>query len=312
MVANIFAATLFRRVDDNVADSLYNYIPTEWICIMFVALFGVSTFIHVCQTFRYRMWWLFPTVVLCGLAECLGWGARLWSSQNPPLLTPYLIQISATIIAPTPLVAANFVILGRIIGKLGSRYSRLSPMWYTIIFCSCDLVSLAIQAFGGATASTALLNHNDPAHGGHIMLGGIGFQLMSITVYATCAAEFFVRFWNDKPVRGSHKFGEGRTARIDTQMKIMIIGLTFNTTCLFIRAVYRTIELADGWSGRIISTQLYFNVLDGAMITLAIYTLNFIHPGIFLYEGSSTRLVKDKDVMSIVSSSTLDWRSVRL
>jgi len=38
-----FAATLFRRVDDNVADSLYNYIPTEWMCIVFVALFGVST-----------------------------------------------------------------------------------------------------------------------------------------------------------------------------------------------------------------------------------------------------------------------------
>ena len=37
------AAALLRRVDDNVADSLYNYIPTEWICIMFVALFGVST-----------------------------------------------------------------------------------------------------------------------------------------------------------------------------------------------------------------------------------------------------------------------------
>jgi len=37
------AAALLRRVDDNVADSPYNYIPTEWICIMFVALFGVST-----------------------------------------------------------------------------------------------------------------------------------------------------------------------------------------------------------------------------------------------------------------------------
>lgn len=66
-------------------------------------------------------------------------------------------------------------------------------------------------------------------------------------------------------------------------------------------AVYRTIELADGWTGRIIHTQVYFSeststflerrpadgrvrldVLDGAMIVLAIYTLNFAHPGIFL------------------------------
>jgi hypothetical protein len=66
------------------------------------------------------------------------------------------------------------------------------------------------------------------------------------------------------------------------------------------RAVYRTIELSDGWTGRIIGTQVYFSayfqlhfqfysniikivdVLDGAMIVLAIYTLNFVHPGVFL------------------------------
>jgi len=67
----------------------------------------------------------------------------------------------------------------------------------------------------------------------------------------------------------------------------MIYGLIFNTTCLFIRAVYRTIELSDGWKGRIISTQLYFNVLDGAMVTMAIYTLNFTHPGFLLRDSLS-------------------------
>ena len=38
-------------------------------------------------------------------------------------------RISCTIIAPTPLVAANFVILGMIIDKLGDHYSRLSTKW---------------------------------------------------------------------------------------------------------------------------------------------------------------------------------------
>jgi hypothetical protein len=74
------------------------------------------------------------------------------------------------------------IILGKIIHKLGSRYSRLSPKWCTyiffavhllslpslfiatdtIIFSSCDLVSLVIQAVGGATASTAVSNNDDP------------------------------------------------------------------------------------------------------------------------------------------------------
>lgn len=56
------------------------------------------------------------------------------------------------------------------------------------------------------------------------------------------------------------------------------------------------IELEDGWGGRIITTEVYFStcsdvvvpfaalidsidVLDGAMITLAIYVVNIFHPG---------------------------------
>jgi hypothetical protein len=42
-------------------------------------------------------------------------------------------------------------------------------------------------------------------------------------------------------------------------MKVMIYAMIFNTTCLFIRSVYRLIELSDGWDGRIISTQRYFS-----------------------------------------------------
>lgn len=39
------------------------------------------------------------------------------------------LRITATILAPTPLVAANFVILGKVILSLGPAYSRLSPKW---------------------------------------------------------------------------------------------------------------------------------------------------------------------------------------
>jgi hypothetical protein len=73
-------------------------------------------------------------------------------------------------------------------------------------------------------------------------------------------------------------------------------------------AVYRTIELAGGWNGRVISTQRYFSalmllfylitlvipffstdVLDGAMVTLAIFTLNIAHPGLLLDDSYNLR-----------------------
>jgi hypothetical protein len=39
----------------------------------------------------------------------------------------------------------------------------------------------------------------------------------------------------------------------------MVAGLAFSTLVIFIRSIYRTIELTDGWRGRIIQTQLYFS-----------------------------------------------------
>ena len=155
-------------------------------------------------------------------------------------------------------------------------------------------------------------------------------SLVFITIYAACAVEFFVRFWTDKPVRGGHKTGEGRLAGMNMRMKIIIMihdHWPHFQHHLFIHSVsqsaYRIIELANGWTGIIISTQLYFSaprhrygcvrlswyspdVLDGAMIMLAIYTLNFIHPGIFLYGGSSTNIVKGNEKLSIASTTTLD------
>jgi hypothetical protein len=276
------ATPLFLRDDVQSDDSQYNYVPTEYVCAIFVALYGLSTVIHLGQAIRFRMRWLLPTAVLAGVAEVLGWSARLWSSQNPSLSTPFTIQISCTIIAPTPLVAANFVILGMIIDRIGDHYSRLTTKQYIITFCSFDIISLIIQAVGGGKASTATTRKGANL-GGHIMLAGIVFQLVSLIIYAICAAEFFLRYLKDKPIREPLK-GKPREL-MDTRMKIMIRALVFSTTCLFIRAVYRTIELSNGWNGRIISTQVYFNVLDGAMVTLAIYTLNFAHPGILLRDS---------------------------
>ncbi|KZP33547.1 RTA1-domain-containing protein [Athelia psychrophila] len=261
-------------------DSSYHYIPTKYVCIIFVTLFGISSLIHLAQGIYYRMWWLFPTAILAGAAETLGWSARLWSSLNFLLDTPFMIQISVTIIAPTPLVAANFIILGRIVRKLGSRYSRLSPKWYTIVFCGFDIASLVVQALGGGIASGASTQSGTKL-GANIMLGGIATQMVFITVYAALAAEFIWRFFNDRPVRGDATSRQPEEPRVvmDKQLKTMIIALAFNTFCLYVRAVYRVIELSDGWNGKVISTQNYFNVFDGAMVVLAIYTLNFFHPG---------------------------------
>jgi len=48
--------------------------------------------IHTAQAVRHRLWWLLATTVLCGLGETIGWGGRLWSSEDLWNRTPFMIQ----------------------------------------------------------------------------------------------------------------------------------------------------------------------------------------------------------------------------
>jgi hypothetical protein len=49
--------------------------------------------IHTYLAIRSKYWVIFPTLILGALIECMGWAARVWSSQNVLLLTPFLMQI---------------------------------------------------------------------------------------------------------------------------------------------------------------------------------------------------------------------------
>lgn len=281
------AGTRYEGIDP-AKWSPYNYIPSQSAGIAMIAVFGLSTLVHTGVALRHRMWWILPTVVLCGALEVAGWAGRLWSYYQPWKGSPFELQICTTIIAPTPLLAAVFVIFGEVIRRLGSGYSRLSAKYYTIIFCTCDVVALIAQGVGGGLAATAADNNRDPITGSRIMLAGIAFQLAVITIFAFCAAEYLVRYSSDSPVRNV-KGSDAETTRGDftKKLKIMVSAITFVTLVLFIRAVYRTIELTDGWNGEIISTERYFIVLDGVMIVLGMYALNIIHPWWFLFKDSN-------------------------
>ncbi|KAJ7264280.1 hypothetical protein C8J57DRAFT_1624806 [Mycena rebaudengoi] len=160
--------------------------------------------------------------------------------------------ITTKIITPTPLIAVNFILLARIIGRLGRFYSRLTPQWYTRIFLSCDIVALVIKV---------LVVESPP-----------------------CVVDFLRHYSQDYPVWQSPSYFY--CGAMDQRLKRMIDVLVFSTLVLFIRSIYRVIEMAGGWTGRIITTEVYFNLVqscwDGGMIAFAMLTINFAHPGFLL------------------------------
>jgi len=247
---------------------VYGYDPSLAAGIVFCLLFGLSMLLHTFRSFRYRTWWQLVFAV-GALTEVIGWAGRTWSSKCPYQTTPFLLQITTLIIAPTFFTAGIYIILGRLIRTFGRRVSPISPAAYLYIFCTVDVASLVVQAVGGGMASIAYEKTppGDTASGTHIMVAGILFQLASICVFAFLFTYVILRALRSR--------GEMLAQR---KIQYIIAATIFAVVFIVIRSIYRTIELLQGWSGYLISTERYFIALDGAMMILAVGVFNVVQP----------------------------------
>ncbi|KAL4951640.1 RTA1 like protein-domain-containing protein [Aspergillus filifer] len=250
----------------------YGYVPSFAAGVAFVTLFGFSMVAHTAQMALLRSWWCAVFAIGC-LVEILGWGARIWSNKCPYAQTPYLMQITTLIIAPTFFTAGIYVLLGRLIRICGPQSSVLSPKLYLWIFCTCDIISLVVQAAGGGMASSSGGAQNSSSSsnqttGTHIMVGGIIFQLISITVFVGFAADFLWRVLK----RSKSLVPKSRT------MLALLAATALSVLLIYIRSIYRTIELMDGWTSSTMQNESLLIGLDGAMMVPAVLIYNLFHP----------------------------------
>lgn len=105
-------------------------------------------------------------------------------------------------------------------------------------------------------------------NGTHIMVAGILFQLASILVFVSLFVVVIFRTLKSK--------GELLTQR---RIQWIIAAMVLSVVLIVARSIYRTIELLQGWSGYLITTERYFIALDGAMMVGAVGVFNIARPG---------------------------------
>ncbi|GME64081.1 putative rta1 domain protein [Neofusicoccum parvum] len=267
----------------------YDYVPHLSAGIVFCVLFGISMAGHIVQGVRKRQW----TSYVCAtgaLTELIGWGGRTWSSQCPYNDSAFLMQITTLIMAPTFFSAAAYVVLGTLIKLVGRASSALSPVTYLVVFCTCDGVSLVVQAVGGALASIAQKNGTSTKDGTNIMVAGIVFQMAAMTVFVFFLVDFLRRVW---------RMG-GRTS-LPQGAALVLPAMVFSVVTIYIRSIYRTIELLQGWRGYLIVHEKYFIALDAAMMVLATAVYNVLDPAILL---PSSKKGQDGEAQIEASPST--------
>ena len=138
------------------------------------------------------------------------------------------------------------------------------------------------------------------------MVAGLAWQVVSMTLFLGLWADFALRVKRTKVsagwkkdqrdpfavLRDSRKFRTFKickfcpTSILYSKIKktrriklIMYTGLAVSTVLIFIRSIYRVVELQGGFSGKIANNQASFMILEGPMILIAVIALTFYHPG---------------------------------
>jgi len=277
-----------------LSDSYYAYRPSLAANSLFLALFFLSLVGFIAQAALSKRFVGFTIAMSAGcIMEVVGYIGRIMSWKNPFDQNGFLIQICCLTIAPAFMAAGLYLTLSRIVNTFGPKNSRIAPLSYPRIFIPCDIVSLLLQAIGGAMASIASHQNKSPNNGDHIMVAGLAFQVFTLLVFICFCADFALKTFRRLQTMGDAALDPRHAAlRTRFSFRAFLFALSLATLCIFIRSVYRVAELGEGWEGALIKNQSLFIGLEGAMVVVAVLSLNFFHPGICFREGYDLSLKK--------------------
>jgi hypothetical protein len=170
----------------------------------------------------------------------------------------------------------------------GPGVSPIGPVWYLWIFCTVDVISLVIQAVGGGSAAVAFNSEpqGNTKIGTNIMVAGIDFQLVSVVIFSIL---FFLFLYRASTKLNLPAF------KNDKSMKLLVLVTSFSILLIIMRSIYRTVELAGGWTGHVIETERYFIALDGAPMAALVLAFNILHPGVLINRIIARNGVQDAE-----------------
>ncbi|KAL8718577.1 MAG: hypothetical protein Q9225_004307 [Loekoesia sp. 1 TL-2023] len=141
--------------------SVYQYRPTLGGNIAFLILFGVAMIVHILMGLRWRTWFFVFCMFWGCVDEMIGYGGRIMLWENPILY-------------------------------LGPQHARFQPKLYYYIFIPCDILSLILQAVGGALSSTSSGGSKTAVD---VSIAGLSFQVFTLCVFIALALEYAYRWY---------------------------------------------------------------------------------------------------------------------
>lgn len=132
-------------------------------------------------------------------------------------------------------VSTHLMLLIARVMNVDRSISRFDPRLFYVIFIPCDVISLVLQATGGAL-STVAADKAKVQMGVNVTLAGLIFQVVCLVVFCFLFADYLVACMKSE-ARG----------RITKRMGIFLSFLFLSTLLILVRCSYRIEELKEGY-----------------------------------------------------------------
>ncbi len=151
---------------------------------------------------------------------------------------------------PVYFCAAIYITLAQVINAFAPQLSRFNPSYFYWVFLPCDIVSLALQAAGGAMSVSA---KGASQLGVNLALAGLAFQVVTIVIFCGFMGDFTIRYFR------SGINATERGWRVYTFFSCLYGAVILIT----VRCVFRLVELREGYGGSLVKDEALFIGLEG-------------------------------------------------
>lgn len=192
-----------------------NYLPNVPGNAVFVVIFTIGLVAQAVLAMRHRTWGYSIAMLTGTILEVVGYGGRIGLHYNVFINTWFIMYLCCLTIAPALFSAAIYLSLSRILAIYGETLSFLKSRNITITFISCDFISLALQAVGGALASTAYTKEARDI-GVNVMIAGLSSQVAATTAFSLVCIHIMwnVRKHPERVNLETEEFRQGKRLRV--------------------------------------------------------------------------------------------------
>ncbi|KAJ3762047.1 RTA1-like protein [Lentinula raphanica] len=264
----------------NPRDDPYN--PLRYIAsnTLTAIAFSLVLFVAIAQSMCIWKWGgkFMLSMTIGAYTFAFGIGTRFGLHSHPESKGIYIVEYLFVVLSPCAFIAAEYVLLGRLARYLRcDNYLLVTPRRITLTFISSDITTFLIQAIGGAMSISA---NDEPLAlaGSRVFLTGLALQLLSFLVF-TCI--FLVFLYRVR--RYQHAiYMKDQTLVWYKDWRALAGIMIVSCIGILIRSVYRTIELSEGFQGRLATSEPFFYGLDTLPLFIAIVVYLPFWPGRFI------------------------------